>query len=205
MRTKITGYFSLVVIVVLSVTFMSGCALKAKYLKEDYTPPITIAVLPMANQTNNMTGSLLVRKLFQQIAPKRGYNIITLEEVDLGLKSIGITDGGQLSSVAIEDLAKAIDADAFVYSTLLEFKFITLGIYYKRIVKAHFRMIDAGTGDLLWEDTRKGKTSEFTMDFEKIKEQLAVKLIENIFKSPLKPEAERMVRKVLSTMPKRRK
>ena len=52
-----------------------GCAVKPKYIVDNFSVPGRVAVLPMANQTNDFDGEKGVRNLFQAgLHPDRRYH-----------------------------------------------------------------------------------------------------------------------------------
>ncbi|MFH1380514.1 MAG: GNA1162 family protein [bacterium] len=184
---------------------LSGCALKPKYLAQDYAPPQRLALLPMNNQTNDLDGPEMVRKMMFESLPRRGYYSMPLEEIDELLRENGITDGGQLKSMTHEKLGEILHVDGLIYGELLEFGDLNIGFYQRKTVEANFKMVDAATGTALWEDERKVSTKEFALNAEDAKKAfamgLAKKAVGNILNVYLKAEAAECIRRIVSTMP----
>ena len=61
---------------------LAGCASGPKYLAREYAPPSKIAVLPFSNETNDVGGPEIVRKVMLELLPARGYVLADTEEVD---------------------------------------------------------------------------------------------------------------------------
>jgi hypothetical protein len=184
---------------------IAGCALKPKYLVEQYNPPAQVAVLPLDNQTNDLDGPEMVRQLMQQYLPQRGYDTIPLEEIDEKLRSIGITDGGQLGAVKFDAVGTALGVDGLIYGQLIDFDEINIGVYSQKKVQAQFTLISAETGEKLWEDVRAVTTRDFALNADDAKRafarSIAEKAVTKMLKIHLKAEAEECVIRILSTIP----
>lgn len=187
---------------------LNGCALKPKYLVDNYAPPQSIALLPMSNLTNDMDGPEVVRQLMFEMLPSRGYSSVTLTQIDDLLREIGITDGGQLRSKEPQELGEKLHVDALLYGELIEFGDINIGFYQNKVVEAKFILIDAATGEKLWEDERKVSKKEFALSMDAAKKKfargLAKKAVGKMLNIHLKAEATECVRKVVSTLPPNR-
>lgn len=190
------------------VMVLQGCAVKPKYLAGDYAAPQTIAVLPMNNQTNDMDGPEVVRKMMFDFLPQRGYHSIPLERIDTVLRENGITDGGQLRSMSHEKLGTILGVDGLIYGELIEFGDMNIGFYQKKVVKANFKMVEAATGNPLWEDERTASTKEFAFSADAAKKAfakgLAKKVLGKVLNIHLKAEATKCVRQIVSTLPPNR-
>ncbi|PIU83815.1 MAG: hypothetical protein COS68_02000 [Elusimicrobia bacterium CG06_land_8_20_14_3_00_38_11] len=182
-----------------------GCAPKAKYLIENYSPPQIIAVLPFNNQSVDLDAPVIMRYLFNKRLSAVGYNTIPLDEIDEKLREMGITDGGQLAATTPKELGEKLNADGLIYGDVLEFKYTTLGFYYARTVQANFKLFDSKNEKLLWEDERKVSNKKF--EFKEIGKafalQLAEKGLDKALKSPLKEESNGVVNLSIMTLPRR--
>ena len=119
---------------------------------------------------------------------------------------MGITDGGQLGSATPQKLGETLNADALIYGDLLEFAYQTTGFLNVRKVRAKFKMVDAKTGNVLWENEGKGSTSKTSFSSsDAIKsgiKALGGKVLESITKNPLKQETLEMVGNAVKTLPR---
>ena len=188
----------------LSVVF-TGCAPKAKYLIENYSPPQIIAVLPFNNQSVDLDAPVIMRYLFNKRLSAVGYNTISLSEIDEKLRQMGITDAGQLPTTTPKELGEKLNADGLIYGDVLEFKYTTLGFYYARTVQTNFKLFYSKNEKLLWEDER--KVSNIKFEFREIGKafasQLVEKTIDKALRSPLKEESNRVVNLSIMTLPRR--
>jgi len=188
--------------------FMIGCATAPPvFIGKETAPLHRIAVMPMANETNDLDGPLFVRKLVQEGLALRGAQLVPLEVIDQKLKENGFTDGGQLRAAKPSDIGQWVGADTLMYISLEEFAYINVGFYWQRKVKVFGRLVDAPTGDKLWE-TERGWTNRWVVtNKESAKRefvtQLAIQAAEKLTHQPLGPESHRTVEMLLNTIPYR--
>lgn len=201
MQNRIRGFAFLLGCVLV----LSGCTIKPKFLASDYVPPRSIALLPMGNQTNDMDGPEVVRNMMFKYLPRRGYYSIPIDRIDEILKKNGITQGGQLYAITPEKLGQELGVDALMYGELLEFGTLNIGFYRRKQVEASFKIVDAGTGKVLWEDVRKVSTKKFALDADAAKrafaEGLAEKVVGKMLNIHLKAETRECIRRIVSTLP----
>ena len=187
---------------------LAGCAAGPKYISKDFQPPKTVAVLPFANETNDVEGPEIVRKHLLNLLPQRGYVPLDEETLDKTLREeFGITDGGQLGSVAAQKLGAALQADGLLYGNLLAFSDLPLGYVRKRTVKADLKLYDSKTGALLWEDQKSWTTPEFHLNSEEAKRaavlQAADRQLRRMTGRFLEEESILMLKRSLETLPLR--
>ena len=168
---------------------------------------LRVAVLPFNNQSTDVTASDYMRKLSGERFSKWGYAPVPFEDADEKLKTIGISDGGQLAAVPPERLGALLGSDLLCYGDVEDFTFQNLGFVVRKSVILRLKIISASSGETLFEASGKGGDIKFYMDKEEAKkafiEAAAVKLVENMLKSPLRKEAETAVSKVFDRMPRR--
>jgi hypothetical protein len=179
------------------------------YLKKDYASfPTRIAVLPMNNMTTDLDGPALVRGLTQKLVEMCGFESVPVDQIDGALKDkFGITDGGQLPSAAPRELGRALGVDGLLYGDLEEFNYINIGFFQNRIVEARYWLVDAATGEKLWEDEQKVIDPYIVTDVDEAKKALAVglgvKWAEKAFHAALLPETAVMLNRIFETFPKK--
>jgi hypothetical protein len=170
-------------------------------------PDVRIAVLPFDNQSTDIGAADIMRKLAAEGFGKRGYLPLPEGEMDGKLSGLGISEGGQLPGVKPEEIAKALGTDLLCYGDVEDFTFQNLGFMVRKTVTLKLKLISAATGEVLYEGTGSGKDVKVYFNKDEAKaafvEQLAVKLVQNILKSPLKREAETAAAKALDRLPRR--
>ena len=133
-------------------TVFYGCALPRHYVQPNPANPIkTVAVLPMANHTNDVEGPETVREIFANKLTERCYIFKPIQEVNQILKDeMGITLGSQLDMTNPQELGKMLGVDGVVYGDLYNFEEKTTGVLNIRRARAGFKLIDAKTGQVMW-------------------------------------------------------
>jgi hypothetical protein len=182
-----------------------GCATGPKVLVKDFHAPSKVAVLLFNNETNDVDAPETVRKALIGMLPSNGYSPISKEEVDRILQEeFGITDGGQLPSVTSQELGEKLGVKGLFYGNVVTFQDLVLGFARKRTVKADLKLIDAKSGDLLWEDEKSWTTPEFHGPKE-VKEatirMIAERQLEKMTGTFLKKETELAINLMLKNLP----
>jgi len=166
-----------------------------------------VAVLPFDNQSTALDASDILRKLAAENLGRRGYPPLPVDETDEKLKALGVLDGGQLPAVKPEEIGKALGADLLCYGDVEDFTFQNLGFVVRKSVTLRVKLVSAATGETLYEGKGSGRDFKIYTNADEAKaafvEQLAVKLVQNILKSPLKREAETAAGKALDRLPRR--
>ncbi|OGR68383.1 MAG: hypothetical protein A2081_02210 [Elusimicrobia bacterium GWC2_61_19] len=193
-----------------SFLLAAGCAGKAAYLVSPALRTAAdprVAVLPFDNQSTDIGAPDVMRKLAEEGFAKRGYQPLPAEEVDAKLASLGVSEGGQLPGVKPEALGQALGVDLLVYGDVEDFTFQNLGYLIRKAVVLRVKVVSAGTSETLYEGSGSGKDIKVFFNSDQAKaafvEQLAVKLVQNILKTPLKKEAETAADKALGSLPRR--
>jgi hypothetical protein len=191
------------------VLSLSACAPKAAYRAPSLKSgaPSAIVVLPFDNETTSFEADESLRSMVIRELEQRGYSLLPETEVDARLQGMGITDGGQLRSVAPEKLGEAFAAQGLVFGSVEAYDYQNLGFVRRKIVRVRLRLVDAATGDRLWEAVGTGQKSDVAFEKKKagrrfiegVVEQMTAKL----FKVELRQQSERAVRRVLRSYPRR--
>ena len=186
---------------------LAACAAgPQQFIKSGYHPPSLVAVLPMDNHTNDLSGPDVVRYWFdQRLAEKKGYRTMPISAIDDRLKGLGILDGGQLPAVSCQKLGETLGVDALIYGDLLDFTYTTTGFLNIRKVRAHYRMIDARTGELLWESEGLGANSSGGLSgaaaLQAGAKALGEQVAEKTLNSPLRTETWDMIWNAIEYLP----
>ncbi|MBI4064213.1 MAG: DUF799 family lipoprotein [Elusimicrobia bacterium] len=194
---------------VFAAGFLFSCATKKRASRPQVFFPSVVAVLPFHNYTNDLQGPDVTRSLLEISLNRHGYRMIDAKTVNSRLKEMGITDGGQLGGVRSKELGAKLGADGLLYGDLLEFKNVNLGVFANRKVELKLKLVDAKTGDIVWEKKREKSHKKFAAKKPQVKKILvegyAEKVMENIRRSPLREESEEVVRLLVQDLNKIRK
>jgi hypothetical protein len=187
---------------------LAGCASSKVYLSENYSTLRRVAVLPASNMSNDLDGPVVIRRLIHHELAARGVELIPLEHIDEKLREQGFTDGGQLRAATPQQLGVWTGADALFYPAVEDFSYINVGFYWQRRVRVGGKLVDAGSGEKLWEAERAWQTQELVTNKEAAKRQFAIQLaakaVEKMIHAPLQVESKIAVDRLLSTLPHRR-
>lgn len=187
---------------------VASCAPSNVFVSQNYGALRKVALLPIANETNDLDGPIYIRKLLQQKLSESGYDLVPMADVDAKLLEKGFTDGGQLKATTPEKLGEWTGSDTLFYPVLEDFSYLNVGFYWQRRVKVSGRLVDAKTGEKLWEAERSWATRDLVTDQKNAKQQFAVqmaaKAIEKMTHVPLQAESRIAVDQLLNTLPNRR-
>jgi len=165
-----------------------------------------MAVLPMVNESNDLDAPFYLRKLLVEGLAARGYQVLPVEPVDSQLKVQGFTDGGQLKATTPQKIGEWTGADTLLYGTIENFDYINVAVYAQRRVKITAKLIDAKTGERIWETEQEGSTRMIATNKKGAETlfaaQLAVKAIEKATHTPLQAESRLAVARLLNTLPR---
>ncbi len=188
---------------------LAACAVKPVYfLAPGFSPTAEpVALLPFENETVDLAAEDYLYKLAAERLAARGYTLIKGEPVVEGLKGIGITDAGQMASATPEVIGRAVGSGLLCYGVIEDFTFQNLGFVVRKSVKLRLKLVSAATGEVLYEGEGTGRDVKVYLDKDEARkafvEQTALKLVQNMLKSPLAKEAERAATDAVSGLPAR--
>jgi len=167
----------------------------------------SIIVLPFENQTSDMAGPEMLREMIFDGFSKKGYQTLAIKEIDDKLREKGITDGGQLPYISEGVLKEVFGPKLACYGTVESFTFQNLGFIVRKKVVLNIKIVSLADDKVVFEVTGTGSDTKFFLAKDEAKkafvEQMAVKLVSNMLKSPLKKEAQEAVKKIFKEIPKR--
>ncbi len=192
------------------LAFAGACAGGGAYLVSPSlrnAADLRVAVLPFDNQSTDVGAADIMRGLAAEGFEKRGYQYLPLAEVDGKLSGMGVSEGGQLPGLKPADIGRALGADLLCYGDVEDFTFQNLGFVVRKSVILRVKIVSASSGETLYEGTGSGKDIKVYFNKDEAKaafvEQLAVKLVQNLLKTPLKREADAAAWKALDRLPRR--
>ena len=152
MKNKSWGQPFKWVFLLLILGFVSGCV-NIPVPKPDLTNPIrTVAILPFANESNNIDAPKQIRDLLRKKLQAKFYKVLPLEDVDqVLLDELGITLGEQLSEVELADLKAKVTADAFIYGNITHYDQTMAGVINTNRVRAEMNMLQISNDMDFWK------------------------------------------------------
>jgi hypothetical protein len=206
--------FILLSLVCLSLVVIDSCAPKGAQFKM----PQQIAVLPTINQTTDVLGAIVFRRLFYiELEEEYGAYLIPIEMVDTLLNEEGITQGGQLDAIENSDLFQILKSDGLLFIELLACDYQTLGVSETRRIKVHFSLIRPPE-EKIWDfeyevdegksafDTFLGILGDPKEAFKDTAEDLGKQLAHKagrmwLLNHALKPEMEMVIKEAMDDLP----
>jgi hypothetical protein len=204
----------IVLLIIISV-FIAACSASLSKNKTDNTwlmgadsKNAAIIVLPFENQTTSLIGQTMLRKMVFDGFSKKGYQTLSMEDIDVKLKGKGITDGGQLPYISKGILKEVFGSKLACFGTVETFTFQNLGFIVRKKVSLKIKVVSLVDDKVIFEKTGAASDTKFFFSKDEAKkafvEQMALKLINNMLKSPLKKEAHKAIKKIFKKVPKNR-
>jgi hypothetical protein len=152
-----------------------------------------IAVLPVDNKTADVKAPVLLRlKVLDELYFK-GYNKLSLEEIDKKLEPIYKSETkGTKGIIAPQVLKELVGADAVMYCTLTEGKRSISMFYAPVTVAARCELRSTQTGEVLWNSQYKSTSRNFDFTNKRL-EMKSNEAFETVI--------EEVVNKVMETLP----
>ena len=158
--------------------------------------PLSIAVLPVQNETVDMDAPKAFRpKIFDAIIDK-GYLSPPTTGIDHILAQKDIKEAGQLGALTPQEIGICLDVDALLFSTVTSWSTKYLVVYSSINVGARFQLIDAKTGEQLWESKREVSEKRFGADEEQMMRNLTFAVLKRY-----EPYIDKVINSTLSTLP----
>ena len=196
--------------VLLLAGFLAGCAPRVVvYRSPDFATkaPERIAVLPFDNESLNLQGARILRKLVNERVAGHGYLNLPVELMDARLKEIGITDGGQLGAYSAQDLGRVLGVDGLLYGVVEQFTHQNVGFAQRRAVRLKLKLVLAATDEKLFEAVGAGVRGKLTLDKKEARRAFVHGLVrqaaEGMLKVPLMPESRLAVDRIFRDFPRR--
>ena len=142
-----------------------GCGTPSRQAVTEAPPPL-IALLPLENHSNDIDAPMKVRKELHGAMSEQGYRLVDLDRIDGSLKDISVTLGVQarLLEGKPEVLGRLIPADIYCFGAVVEFAFKSAAALTMRKVEIELKLIEAKSGDVLFEGRETGITTRAGLD-----------------------------------------
>jgi hypothetical protein len=151
-----------------------------------------VAVAPMENRTNDLSGSDILRDAFAEGVARKGFAVVPVAESDRILReTLGISYGGQLPTTSPEEVCKALGVEAVFYGEVQEWSKTTTGIYNSSTVAAAFRMFRKD-GALLWEGNDRQVHQDIPRGGQNLVSEIIARALGNLLLNPMTPQGRRV-------------
>src|SRR5437868_7205864 len=137
--------------------WLSGCVTQPK---PDYSNVFdlqahSILVVPPANKTTAVDAPAVFLTTVSAAFAERGYYVFPVFLVQDILNDLGATDEGAIAAIPPEKFKEVFEADSILYVTITDWATSYIVIASNIIVGAEYRLVDAGTGTVLWTGKQK--------------------------------------------------
>lgn len=189
------------VFAVVAIALVSGCKVPPP------TPPLvkTVAILLFDNESNDINADDTMRRYVYLAMKPSVYEIQDIKQTADFLTNVGIIDGGQLPIVDPVKLGKDLGVQALLYGYVEHFGYTNIGFYVSRKVSLGLKLVDVGSGAVLWENSQTVANRKLTLDKDEAQKAffkgLGEQAVDKLFKSPLEEEARQVTIKTLRTLP----
>ena len=184
-------------LILLSVLLSApGCGGR-KEVRPDPSPVVLptgpkVAVAPVENRTNDLSGSDIIRDAFVEGVARKGLAVVSVAESDRILReTLGISYGGQLPTTSPEEVCKALGVEAVFYGEVQEWSKTTTGVYNSSTVAAAFRMYRKD-GSLLWEGNDRQVRQDVARGGQNLGAEIIAGALGNLLLNPMTPQGRRV-------------
>jgi len=192
-----SGAAAVSALILLSVLLSApGCGGR-KEVRTDPSPVVLptgpkVAVAPVENRTNDLSGSDIIRDAFVEGVSRKGLAVVSVAESDRILReTLGISYGGQLPTTSPEEVCKALGVEAVFYGEVQEWSKTTTGVYNSSTVAAAFRMYRKD-GSLLWEGNDRQVRQDVARGGQNLGAEIIAGALGNLLLNPMTPQGRRV-------------
>jgi hypothetical protein len=145
------------VVAACTALWLSGCVTQSK---PDYAnffdhQPHSILVVPPANKTTAVDAPAVFLTTVSAAFAERGYYVFPVFLVQDILNDLGATDEGAIAAISPEKFKEVFGTDSILYVTITDWTTTYVVLSSNITVGAEYRLVDAGTGAVLWTGTQK--------------------------------------------------
>jgi hypothetical protein len=197
--------FVSVLILVSVLLSASGCGGRKEVRPEP--SPVTlptgprVAVAPMENWTNDLSGSDIIRDAFAEGVARKGFAVLPLAESDRILReTLGISYGGQLPTTSPEEVCEVLGVVAVFYGDVQEWSKTTTGFFNSSTVAAAFRMYRKD-GTLQWEGSDRQVRQDVARGGQNLGAEIIAGALGNLLLNPMTPQGRRVGENIARKLP----
>jgi len=154
--------------------------------------PKTVAVVPVYNQSQDITLPVLMRYFIEETLKSKGFKVpLRIGEVDSHLRQLGITEGSPINDSDIRNIGQFLKVEGILQSTLYESN-LYKGV---RTLRASFRLVSVYSGLTLWE--KQYKIEQATQEGPLVKGIVSTHWTLESVRALIKTEAGKFPKKVV--------
>jgi len=132
--------------------FTTGCAVQPyDYSALKAAKPRSILVIPPKNNTVEVNAPYTFLSTISAPLAEKGYYVFPVAVIDQFMKQNGLPTPAEMNQVPLEKIMEIIGPDAVLYVTIEDWGQEYQVITSKAVVSSRWRLVNARTGQLLWE------------------------------------------------------
>jgi hypothetical protein len=172
----------------------------------DFTKPMTLAIMPFNNMSNDFNAQTEFRELFFFGMIDKGYTLVPIPIVDSILLTIGISDGGQLSAIKTSELCRTLKVEGVVVGDITKAQQLTTGVYNKNCFGARLKIFAQDV--LVWADSTEKCAKQLGLSKEAMADAVikrtSGKMTQKVQGHPLQGFMEQVAYEFQNSMPGKR-
>ena len=140
--------------VMMLAAFLQGCvAPPHRNLDAFYAhPPRSIVVVPVVNESPEVTANSVFITTITQPLAERGYYVFPVYLADMILRDFGLVEAGHIHQLPAERFYELFGADAVLFVTIKDWSTKYLGLASAVVVSMEYVLKDTKTGQVLWQN-----------------------------------------------------
>lgn len=171
--------------------------------KPSFAPPASVALLPVLNQSKTEQAAEEARLAFQQALEEKGYQVQPEGRTDELLnEKFGAADAVQIQALEPAKIGEALGVEALVYGTVVTYKSQNIGVYRSDEVELSFRMINAKSGERLWENKKSAWDKNLETSLKSAAASAAAGVVRKFVPASSAALTEKAVRWCIATLPR---
>jgi hypothetical protein len=134
------------------VVLMAGCATTPyDYSALEASKPRSILIIPPQNNSVEVIAPYTFLSTISMPLAEKGYYVFPVAVIDNFLKENGMPTPDEMNLVPVDKLYEYTGADAVLYVTINDWGQKYQVLSSSTVVDSHMRLVDARTGDMLWD------------------------------------------------------
>lgn len=118
-------------------------------------PPRSIVVVPVMNESPEITASAVLTPSLTMPLAERGYYIFPVYLTEMLLRDIGLSEAGHIHQLPAEKFHELFGADAVLFVTIKQWSTTYIVLSSTVVVEAHYLLKDTRTGTVLWQRSQR--------------------------------------------------
>lgn len=155
------NYIKLLSLTVVALV-LAGCnqqQVKYDYAAFENSRPKSILVIPPVNNSIEVNASYIFLSTISRPLAEKGYYVFPVAVIEQFMRNNGLQDPAEMNSIPLDKINEHIGPDAILYVSIENWGQKYEVFDSRTIVDSNWRLIDAKTGQQIWDGTAKGQYS----------------------------------------------